>query len=177
MKILLDECLPLDFRYSFPGAYTAQWAGLKGTKNGELLRAAEAAGYDVLLTVDQGIPRSRGQEAIDHPDSFADKPTGRPAAPAGADPSGAADNPAWSGGCGSTLGAVIALPPYCAFLNFVTLRRWRTTCGSGSALSRAARRQAARRRQAATGVRRQPTNSRCERIFTPASPTARAPAS
>jgi predicted nuclease of predicted toxin-antitoxin system len=55
MKILLDECLPLDFRRSFPGAQTAQWAGLKGKKNGELL-AAEAAGYDVLLTVDQGIP-------------------------------------------------------------------------------------------------------------------------
>jgi len=60
MKILLDECLPLDFRHSFPDAYTAQWAGLKGKKNGELLRAAEAAGYDVLLTVDQGIPRDHG---------------------------------------------------------------------------------------------------------------------
>jgi len=59
MKILLDECLPLDFRHSFAthDAHTAQWAGLKGKKNGELLRAAEAAGYDVLLTVDQGIPR------------------------------------------------------------------------------------------------------------------------
>jgi predicted nuclease of predicted toxin-antitoxin system len=57
MKILLDECLPLDFRHSFPGAHTAQWAGLKGKKNGELLQAAEAAGYDVLLTVDQGIRR------------------------------------------------------------------------------------------------------------------------
>lgn len=54
MKILLDECLPLDFRHSFPGAHTVQWAGLKGKKNGELLQAAEAAGYDVLLTVDQG---------------------------------------------------------------------------------------------------------------------------
>jgi len=32
---------------------------LKGKKNGELLRAAEAAGYDVLLTVDQGIPHQR----------------------------------------------------------------------------------------------------------------------
>jgi predicted nuclease of predicted toxin-antitoxin system len=58
MKILLDECLPLDFRRSFPrhDAHTAQWAGLKSKKNGELLRAAEGAGYDVLLTVDQGIP-------------------------------------------------------------------------------------------------------------------------
>ena len=31
-------------------------AGFKGKKNGELLEAAEAAGYEVLLTVDQGIP-------------------------------------------------------------------------------------------------------------------------
>jgi hypothetical protein len=58
MKILLDECLPLDFRRSFRNheAHTAQWAGLKGKDNGELLRAAEFAGYDVLLTV-QGIPQ------------------------------------------------------------------------------------------------------------------------
>jgi predicted nuclease of predicted toxin-antitoxin system len=58
VKILLDECLPLDFRHSFPDheAHTAQWAGLKGKKNGELLLAAELAGYDVLLTVDQGLP-------------------------------------------------------------------------------------------------------------------------
>jgi len=58
MKILLDECLPLDFRHSLlpHNAHTAEWAGLKGKKNGELLRLAEAAGYDALLTVDQGIP-------------------------------------------------------------------------------------------------------------------------
>ena len=61
MKILLDECLPLDFQHSFPTheAHTAQWAGLKGKKNGELLRDAEVAGYDVLLTVDQGIPHQQ----------------------------------------------------------------------------------------------------------------------
>jgi predicted nuclease of predicted toxin-antitoxin system len=61
MKILLDECLPLDLRHSFPthDAHTAQWAGLKGARNGELLRAAEMAGYNVLLTVDQGIPHQR----------------------------------------------------------------------------------------------------------------------
>jgi hypothetical protein len=55
MKILLDECL------SFPDhdANTAQWAGLKSKKNGELLLAAEMAGYDVLLTVDQGIPHQK----------------------------------------------------------------------------------------------------------------------
>jgi predicted nuclease of predicted toxin-antitoxin system len=61
MKILLDECLPLDFRHSFPGheAHTAQWAGLKGKKNGELLRAAEAAGYEILLTIDHSIPHQQ----------------------------------------------------------------------------------------------------------------------
>ena len=61
MKILSDECLPLDFRHSFPthDAHTVQWAGLKGKKNGELLRAAEVAGYDVLLTVEQGIPHQQ----------------------------------------------------------------------------------------------------------------------
>ena len=61
MKILLDECPPLDFRHNFPGhdAHTAEWTGLKGRKNGELLRDAELAGYDVLLTVDQGIPHQQ----------------------------------------------------------------------------------------------------------------------
>ena len=29
---------------------------MKGKPNGELLRAAEQAGYEALLTVDQGIP-------------------------------------------------------------------------------------------------------------------------
>ena len=61
MKILLDECLPIDFRHHFPAhdAHTAQWAGFKSKKNGELLRAAEAAGYDVFLTIDQGIPHQQ----------------------------------------------------------------------------------------------------------------------
>jgi hypothetical protein len=38
---------------------------LKGRKNGDLQQAAEAAGYDVLLTVDRGIPhqqRSTGRK-------------------------------------------------------------------------------------------------------------------
>ena len=53
----MDECLPIDFRHSFPRheIHTVDWAGLRGKKNGELLDAAEIAGYDVLLTVDQGI--------------------------------------------------------------------------------------------------------------------------
>ena len=34
---------------------TVRYAGLAGLKNGDLLIAAEAARFDVLLTVDQGI--------------------------------------------------------------------------------------------------------------------------
>jgi hypothetical protein len=57
LKVLLDECLPVDFRHSFPhhAVHSAEWAGSKGKKNGELLREAELAGYQILLTVDQGI--------------------------------------------------------------------------------------------------------------------------
>lgn len=57
MKILLDECLPLDFRHCFQDyhAHTAEWAGFKGIKNGQLLREAEGAGYAVFLTTDKGI--------------------------------------------------------------------------------------------------------------------------
>jgi predicted nuclease of predicted toxin-antitoxin system len=64
MKILLDECPPLDFRHHLQPhiAHTAEWAGLKGRTNGELLRAAKAAGYEVLLTVDQGIPHQQNVE-------------------------------------------------------------------------------------------------------------------
>src|SRR5579862_1466801 len=35
---------------------TARFANLAGLKNGHLLEAAEAAGFDVLITVDQNIP-------------------------------------------------------------------------------------------------------------------------
>jgi predicted nuclease of predicted toxin-antitoxin system len=57
VKILLDECLPIDLRHAFSTheAHTVDWAELKGKKNGELLDAAELAGYDVLLTMDQGV--------------------------------------------------------------------------------------------------------------------------
>jgi predicted nuclease of predicted toxin-antitoxin system len=57
MKILLDECVPCKLKTRFPGheCRTASEAGFAGKKNGELLRLAESADYDVLLTVDRGI--------------------------------------------------------------------------------------------------------------------------
>ena len=57
MRILIDECIDERFRNSLTGhdCQTARYAGLAGLKNGDLLNAAEAAKFDVLLTVDQGI--------------------------------------------------------------------------------------------------------------------------
>ncbi len=61
MKVLLDECLPIDFRHHLPGhdVHTAEWAGFQGLKNGQLLDRADQAGYQVLITVDQGVPHQQ----------------------------------------------------------------------------------------------------------------------
>jgi predicted nuclease of predicted toxin-antitoxin system len=54
MKLLLDECVPKRLRNDFPGheVSTIEEVGLKGLKNGELLRAA-AEQFDALITVDR----------------------------------------------------------------------------------------------------------------------------
>ena len=58
MKLLIDECVDERLLLLFPGhdCQTARHAGLAGSKNGRLLDAAEATGFDVLVTVDQNIP-------------------------------------------------------------------------------------------------------------------------
>jgi uncharacterized protein DUF5615 len=58
MKILIDECMPWKIGRSLIGheCVSVVKAGFSGKKNGALLELAEHAGYDVLLTVDQGIP-------------------------------------------------------------------------------------------------------------------------
>ena len=61
MRLLLDECVDERLRFLFPGqdCRTARFAKLAGLKNGRLLDAAEAAGFDVLITVDQNIPEQQ----------------------------------------------------------------------------------------------------------------------
>jgi predicted nuclease of predicted toxin-antitoxin system len=58
MRLLLDECLDERLRHEFSGCdcQTARYAQLAGLKNGNLILAAEAAGFDVIVTVDQNIP-------------------------------------------------------------------------------------------------------------------------
>lgn len=57
MRILIDECIDERLRNSLTGhdCQTARYAGLAGLNNGDLLKAAEVAKFDVFLTVDQGI--------------------------------------------------------------------------------------------------------------------------
>jgi hypothetical protein len=64
MNLLLDECMPRDLRKSFPehNCSTVAKAGFAGKKNGELLTLAEQAGFDVLLTVDRGLPYQQNFE-------------------------------------------------------------------------------------------------------------------
>ena len=58
MRLLIDECVDERLRPLFPGhdCQTARFANLAGLKNGLILEAAEAGGFDVLITVDQSIP-------------------------------------------------------------------------------------------------------------------------
>jgi predicted nuclease of predicted toxin-antitoxin system len=58
MRLLIDECIDERLRLLFPShdCQTARFANLAGLKNGRLLEAAEAGGFDVLITVDQNIP-------------------------------------------------------------------------------------------------------------------------
>jgi len=57
MRVLIDECIDERRRHEFPGhdCQTARYAKLAGLKNGTLLSAAEAAGFEVIITVDQEI--------------------------------------------------------------------------------------------------------------------------
>ena len=58
MRILIDECVDQRLRLLFVGhdCQTAAYAEVAGLKNGELLTAAEAAGFQVIVTTDQEIP-------------------------------------------------------------------------------------------------------------------------
>jgi hypothetical protein len=58
MRVLLDECVDEGLRHAFAGhdCQTCRYAGLKGLTNGQSLAAADAAMFEVLVTVDQNLP-------------------------------------------------------------------------------------------------------------------------
>jgi hypothetical protein len=58
MKVLLDECVDVEFRKSIIGhdVFTVAYMGWKGLKNGDLLARAVADGFEVLVTTDRSVP-------------------------------------------------------------------------------------------------------------------------
>ena len=61
MRVLLDECIDEALRHHFTGheCQTCRYAGLSGLANGELFAAADEAGFEVLVTVDQNMPHQQ----------------------------------------------------------------------------------------------------------------------
>ena len=57
MKIVLDHCLPHDLQHTYRSheVVTASYMGWDPLRNGLLLAAVAAAGFDLLLTVDKNI--------------------------------------------------------------------------------------------------------------------------
>ena len=57
MRVLLDEQLPRRLARELTGhdVRTVQQQGWSGLKNGELLRRAAAAGFEIFLTADQNL--------------------------------------------------------------------------------------------------------------------------
>jgi predicted nuclease of predicted toxin-antitoxin system len=60
-KVLLDENVPHKLRSHLSNhtAITVAYLGWSGLKNGEILKAAENAAFDVLVTSDQGVPHQQ----------------------------------------------------------------------------------------------------------------------
>lgn len=67
MKILLDHCVPRRFGAQLQGhdVHTAASLCWSDLKNGALLKSAGAAGFEVMVTVDQNLPYQ--QRASDLP--------------------------------------------------------------------------------------------------------------
>ena len=61
MKVLLDESAPIQLRgyLTHHETFSTVYAGFGAYKNGALLRAAEDAGFDLLVTGDQTLQYER----------------------------------------------------------------------------------------------------------------------
>lgn len=64
VRVLLDEQLPRQLAWELEDheVRTVQQVGWAGLKNGELLRRAEEAGYEVFLTADQNLEYQQNLE-------------------------------------------------------------------------------------------------------------------
>ncbi len=70
MRVLLDEMLPIGVSELLVGhdVATAAYVGLAGIPNGEMISRAVSAGFDVIVTLDRGIPHQ--QNLVHHEIGF-----------------------------------------------------------------------------------------------------------
>lgn len=66
MRVLLDECLPRRLKRELVGhdVRTAPEMGWASKRNGDLLRAAVAAGFDAFVTVDRKLQHQQNLSAF-----------------------------------------------------------------------------------------------------------------
>ncbi len=66
MKLLLDHCVPHRLREMLPGheTSTASAHGWDRLRNGSLLAAAAAAGFDAVITVDQNLKHQQNPATL-----------------------------------------------------------------------------------------------------------------
>ncbi len=64
MRVLLDECIPRRLKNALSDheCRTVPEAGFAGQKNGLLISLAEAAGFDLFLTMDKGLQYQQNLE-------------------------------------------------------------------------------------------------------------------
>ncbi len=70
MKLLLDESVPARLRAVFPKSIqveTAARMGWASMKNGDLLRAAAARGFDAIATVDRNMEFQQNRDTLPIP--------------------------------------------------------------------------------------------------------------
>ena len=66
MKLLLDECLPVDLRLRITchDVFTVRFMRWHGIKNGKLLALAAADGFDAFVTTDHAIEREQNAATL-----------------------------------------------------------------------------------------------------------------
>ncbi len=67
MRLLLDECLPLELAAHLPGheVRTVRHMGWLGIKNGRLLKLiAESGQFDAFVTVDRNLPHQQNLRGL-----------------------------------------------------------------------------------------------------------------
>lgn len=66
MRVLLDECLPRRLKRELVGhdARTAPEMGWASKRNGDLLRAAVARGFEAFVTVDRKLQHQQNLAAL-----------------------------------------------------------------------------------------------------------------